>query len=166
MVAYATVAELAQVATDGWRELSQLVSGDPALTGDLLQQKYNGESLDDPALSAAADTTLTQLEDALESVSRYADSYLNQRYRELVPLAAEHYENTGLPFAVAALTLGRLYGLDKSDDMRKALAEQEGYLKDLAAGRASLNYEQPSTPDEPGRMTVNSRPSAFNWDGY
>ena len=67
MVAYATVAELAQVATGGWRELSQLVSGDPGLTGDLLQQKYNGESLDDPALSAAADTTLTQLEDALES---------------------------------------------------------------------------------------------------
>ena len=107
-----------------------------------------------------------RIEDALEAVSRYADSDLDQRYRELVPLAAEHYENTGLPFAVAALTLGRLYGLDKSDDMRKALAEQEGYLKDLAAGRASLNYEQPSTPDEPGRMTVNSRPSAFNWDGY
>ena len=166
MVAYATVAELAQVATDGWRELSQLVSGDPALTGDLLQQKYNGESLEDSAISAVADTTLTRLEDALESVSRYADSYLNQRYRDLVPLVKEHYENTGLPFAVAAITLGRLYGLNKSDDMRKALTEQENYLKDLAAGRASLNYEQPSTPDEPGRMTVNARPSAFDWGGY
>lgn len=167
MAAYATVDELAQVATDGWEELAQFASRNPGVTGHLLQQRFNGESPnEDQALMAAADAALVQLQDLLESVSRYADSYLNQRYRELVPLAPEHYENTGLPFAVAAIALGRLYGLRKSDEMRKAIAEQDSYLRDLAAGRASLNYQQPSTPDEPGRMTVSARPSAFPWDKY
>lgn len=167
MVAYATVAELAQVATDGWEELAQFASRNPGVTGYLLQQRFNGESPDeDPALIAAADSALEQLQELLESVSRYADTYLNQRYRDQVPLVPDLYENTGLPFAVAAIALGRLYGLKKSEDMRKAIAEQDSYLRDLAAGRASLNYQQPSTPDEPGRMTVSARPSAFAWDKY
>ncbi len=168
MVAYATVEELARVATDGWDELAQFAARDePGVTGELLLQRYNEESPDeDQTLIDAADAALASLRELLESVSRYADSYLNQRYRELIPLAQEHYENTGLPFAVAAIALGRLYGLRKSDEMRKAIAEQDGYLRDLAAGRASLNYQQPSTPDEPGRMTVSARPSAFSWDKY
>lgn len=166
-VAYATIDELAQVATDRWDELAQLVSDDRDVTGDLLQRKFNNETLDeDPAVISAVDAALVALQECLESVSRYADTYLNQRYRELIPLAPEHYQDTGLPFAVAAIALGRLYGLRKSDDMRKTLAEQDSYLRDLASGKASLNYQQPSTPDEPGRMKVKAKKSAFDWSNY
>ena len=145
-VAYATIDELAQVATDSWDELAQLISDNRDVTGDLLRARFNAESLsENPSLIAALDEALNALQEQLLSVSRYADTYLNQHYRELIPLASEHYQNTGLPFAVAAIALGRLYGLRKSDDMHKTLTEQENYLRDLAAGKASLNYQQPSS---------------------
>lgn len=166
MAAYATVAELARVAIDGWDELAQFSAQNRDVTGDVLQQVFDGESLDDMALNIDAADALADLTTTLEQVSRYADTYLNQRYRELVPLAVEHYQNTGLGYAVAVIALGRLYGIKQDDDMRKAIKAQEDYLRDLASGKASLDYTQPSTPEPSGRMTVNAKPSAFNWDGY
>lgn len=167
MSAYATLDELAQVATDGWDELAQFASSNPAVTGALLRAHYLAPSPDtDPDLAQDMDSALAKLAALLESVSRYADSYLHQRYRELVPLSPEHYLNTGLPFAVAAIALGRLYGLRQDEEMRKTLAAQEAYLRDLAKGHAGLNYQAPSTPEPDGRMRIKTKPSAFSWGKY
>jgi len=166
MAAYATVAELARVAIDGWDELAQFSTRNPQVTGDMLEQVYNDEPLDDLSLNTDAADGLAELTDTLENVSRYADTYLNQRYRELVPLALEHYQNTGLGYAVAVIALGRMYGIRQSEEMRKTIKAQEDYLRDLASGKASLDYTQPSTPEPSGRMTVVAKPSAFDWGGY
>ena len=167
MSVYASVEELAAVAINGWEELAQFACRNPDVTGVLLEARYRGENTDDEqSAKDDADTALDQLENLLSAVSRYADTYLNQRYRDLVPLAQQYYENTGLPYAVAVIALGRIYGLKQDDDMRKTIKAQEDYLRDLASGKASLDYTQPTTPDEPGRMTVSSRPSAFDMTGY
>ena len=167
MSAYATVEALAAAAINGWEELAQFASRNPAVSGELLEARFRGvDTDDDQSAKDDADAALDQLENLLSATSRYADSYLNQRYRDLVPLAQPYYENTGLPYAVAVIALGRMYGLRVSDEMRKGIKAQEDYLRDLASGKASLDYTEPSTPDEPGRMTVSARPSAFEWDGY
>ncbi|WP_221800444.1 phage protein Gp36 family protein [Oceanobacter mangrovi] len=167
MTAYASLQQLADVAVNGWSELARRSSSHRSVDGDLLQHLAAGET---PAVEAdvlaEGQAAITRLEQYLESVSRYADSYLNQRYRELIPLAAEHYSNTGLPNAVATIALGRLYGAGRSDELKALVAQAENYLRDLAKGVASLDYQQPSTPDQPGRMTVKARPSAFDWGGY
>jgi len=167
MTAYATLEQLAAVAVDGWDELARRASTHRAVTGDLLQQLANGESIAvEPAVQTECDAAMGWLQQLLESVSRYADSYLNQRYRELIPLAAEHYNNTGLPNAVATIALGRLYGAGRSDELKGLVGQAESYLRDLSKGVASLNYQQPSTPDQPGRIGVSAKPSAFDWSGY
>lgn len=167
MSTYATAEQLAQCATDGWDELAEFTSRSRDVTGDLLAARYAGTDTDDSAeAKSAADDSLAKIDQLLTEVSRYADTYLNQRYRELIPLSAEHYDNTGLPWAVAMIALGRLYGIRQTDEMRKGLRAQEDYLRDLAAGRASLDYTQPTTPESAGNMTVKSRPSAFDMTGY
>lgn len=167
MTAYTTLSELAAVAVDGWQELAERCSTHRDVDGDLLQSLAAGDtpSVDADALAEGL-AAITRLETLLEQVSRYADSYLNQRYRELIPLSAEHYQNTGLPNAVAVIALGRLYGAGRTDELKSMVAQAESYLRDLAKGLASLNYSEPSTPDEPGRMVVNARTSAFDWGGY
>lgn len=167
MTAYTTLDELAAVAVDGWQELAERSSAHRDVDGDVLQRLANGETPSVEAnVLAEGQAAMTRLNSLLEQVSRYADSYLNQRYRELIPLSAEHYQNTGLPNAVATIALGRLYGAGRTDELKALVAQAELYLRDLSKGVASLNYSEPSTPDEPGRMTVKARPSAFNWSGY
>ncbi|WP_428243005.1 phage protein Gp36 family protein [Gynuella sp.] len=167
MTAYATVADLAAVALDGWEELAQRTTRDPRVIGELLEQLYNGETpTADADVTALATAALTKLESTLDAVSRYADTYLNQRYRDAIPLAQELYADTGLPFAVASIAMGRLYGVNQSDELRKTIAQSESYLRDLASGVASLNYQQASTPEAPGKMHVKAKSSAFDWSGY
>jgi hypothetical protein len=167
MTRYATLDQLASLAVDGWDELARRSSAHRDVDGALLQALAAGTA---PAVSAevlaAGQAAVAQLNDLLEQVSRYADSYLNQRYRELIPLTEEHYNNTGLPNAVATMALGRVYGAGRTDELKALVAQAENYLRDLSKGVASLNYQQPSTPDQPGRMTVTARPSAFDWSGY
>lgn len=167
MTSYSTLDELATVAVNGWLELAERSSAHRDVDGALLQSLANGETPSVEAdVLAEGQAALARLNSLLEQVSRYADSYLNQRYRELIPLTEEHYSNTGLPNAVATIALGRLYGAGRSDELKGLVAQAESYLRDLAKGIASLNYQQPSTPDQPGRMTVTAKPSAFNWSGY
>jgi len=167
MITYSTLDELAAVAVDGWQELAERSSAHRDVDGDLLQSLANADAPSVEAdVLAEGQAALAQLNNLLEQVSRYADSYLNQRYRELIPLAQEHYQNTGLPNAIATIALGRLYGAGRTDELKALVAQAESYLRDLSKGVASLNYSELSTPDEPGRMTFKARPSAFNWSGY
>lgn len=167
MAAYASLTDLSRTAVDGWSELATHASDSPAVTGDALKELVAGNT---PPLApndlASAQAAVVRLQALLEDVSRYADTYLNQLYREQIPLTEATYRNTGLPYAVTVIALSRLYGIHQTDEMRKSVASAESYLRDLAKGVASLDAASPSTPDAPGRMVVHSRPSEFNWGDY
>lgn len=142
---YATLPDLARVAPGGWLELAQLGRCGPGVTAGLIEAVATAGDLDAWSVDLVAEATaaVTILADALERASRHADTYLVPRYGQR--LTPEAVTGSDLPTVVATITLRRLYGYAATDEMRKATAWADGYLVDLAAGRASLG-----TPDVQG----------------
>lgn len=141
-MAYATPADIARVAAQGWEELAQRASHDPSVTGDLLQATYEGgdRSAWPVEAQAAADEALAVVQEQAKRASRHADTYISPRYPS-VPLAADLVADTDLPTVVATIALRRMYGTALTEEMRKSMLWADDYLRDLSAGRVSLGSQ-------------------------
>lgn len=168
MTRYATPADLARVATDGWDELAQRATRSTLVDGELLRLTFDGgdRSAYDSEAMALADAGLAALDDALERASRHADTYLAPRYQAVMPLGAELIAGSDLPSAVATLALRRLYGHAVPDEVRNGTRWADDYLRDLSTGKASLGQADTATAAVPGRMHISAPAKSFDWDAY
>ncbi|BEU96572.1 DUF1320 family protein [Acidovorax sp. DW039] len=168
MSAYATLTDLVNAATDGWRELAQRGAPDAALDAQLLATisaagDTSAWSAEDVAVATAA---LARLQDALSRASKHADTYLFPRYRAQMPLAADLVQGSSLPAAVAAIALKRLYGAYVPEELRRGAAWADQYLVDLNKGVVSLGGADTEVSQPAGHMVTRAPSSAFDWGGY
>lgn len=135
---YATLADLARVATGGWVDLAQRAGRDARVGGELLRTRAGGGDVSAwPADAvAAADDALAVLGDVLERTSRHADTYINPRFRG--PLPADLVATSDLPTVVATIAYRRLFGAAVGKELAEATRWADQYLRDLADGRVSL----------------------------
>lgn len=168
MTAYATLAELAQAATDGWRELAQRGAPEAVLDSALLFAAANGGDTSGwtPEELGVATAALARLQDALERASRHADTYLFPRYRARMPLPADLVQGSSLPAAVAAIALKRLYGTSVPEELRRGAAWADQYLVDLNKGVVSLGGTDTEVAQPAGHMLTRAPGSAFDWGRY
>lgn len=167
-MAYATVADMARLATRGWDDIAQRATRNARVSGELLRALYEGG---DPGqwpaeLVARARAALDELAGLLERVSRHADTYIAPRYGGVLPLPDHLVAGSDLPSVVAAIALRRLHGVsvpkDASDNTRWA----DEYLRDLAAGRVSLGATDTATAQPPGRMVSKTACKTIDWARY
>lgn len=170
---YATLDDLARVATGGWNDLAQRASSGAVaalVDGELLQASVAG--LDTSAWSVlaqqAAQEALVRLNDALERASRHADTYLFPRYRTALPLSPELLAGSDLPSVVAAIALKRLYGTNIPEDLRRGTQWADDYLLALAKGTVSLGVldEQVAQPAGHTQVRVPARVFGSNLRAY
>ncbi len=167
-MAYATLNDLLAVATAGWSELAQRSDRTGLVDGDLLQATVEGNNRSDWSVPAqeAADNAVLQMNAALANASRHADTYMFPRYRAIMPFPAVLVQGSGLPAAVAAIALKRLYGTAVPEDIRKGTQWAEDYLRDLSKGVVSLGAEDATVAQPPGRMVSRTPDKSFDWEGY
>lgn len=145
---YAEISDLARVATQGWAELAQRVVQDARVDGALLRALAEGGDVSawPTEVVILAEDGLARLMDGLERASRHADTYITPRLGG-VPLSAGLIAASDLPTVVATIAYRRLFGAAASDDIRKATAWADDYLRDFAAGRVSLGGNDPQGAD-------------------
>ncbi|WCM88523.1 phage protein Gp36 family protein [Acidovorax sp. NCPPB 3576] len=168
MAAYATLTDLANAATEGWRELAQRGAPEAVLDSALLSVAAGGgdTSAWEPEAVAVAAAALVRLQDALDRASRHADTYLFPRYRMRMPLPDDLVKGSSLPSAVAAIALKRLYGSSVPEDLRRGAAWADEYLRDLAKGQVSLGGTDTEVAQPAGHVVTRAPGSAFNWGAY
>lgn len=145
---YATLTDLARVATNGWAELAQRAAQDARVDGALLRAVAEGAELGAwaPDVVALAEAAHARLIADLERASRHADTYITPRLAGL-PLSPELVAGSDLPTVVASIAYRRLYGAAASDDIRKSTAWADQYLRDFADGRVSIGGNDPQGAD-------------------
>ena len=77
-MAYATVADVARVATRGWDDIAQRAVQNARVAGETLRALYSGESVAGVAADVLelAQRGLALVADTLERASRHADTYI------------------------------------------------------------------------------------------
>jgi phage gp36-like protein len=145
---YAELSDLVRVSTHGWDELAQRVVQDARVDGALLRAVAEGADVSGwpDEVVALAGEGLARIVDGLERASRHADTYITPRLGG-VPLSPGLIAASDLPTVVATIAWRRLYGVAASDDIRKATAWADDYLRDFAAGRVSLGGNDPQGAD-------------------
>ncbi len=168
MSAYATLTDLANAATDGWRELAQRGAPDAVLDSALLTvAAAGGDTSAWPSDEVAVTTVaIARLQDALDRASKHADTYLFPRYRAQMPLPTDLVQGSSLPAAVAAIALKRLYGSSVPEDLRRGAAWADQYLADLNKGVVSLGGTDTEVAQPAGHMVTRAPSSAFDWGRY
>ena len=168
MSAYATMNDLANAATEGWRELAQRGAPEAVLDSAMLLMVATGGDTSGWTVEevAVATTALARLQDALERASRHADTYLFPRYRASMPLPTELVLGSSLPSAVAAIALKRLYGTSVPEELRRGAAWADQYLADLSKGVVSLGEADIEVAQPAGRVVTRAPSSTFDWKGY
>lgn len=144
---YATLADLARVATAGWDDLAQRAVSDARVTGQLLRTLAEaGDTSAWPAeVVLEAGHALVVLEDTLDRASRHADTYINPRYRG--PLADALVAASDLPTVVATIAYRRLFGAQLPKEVAEGTRWADAYLRDLADGRVSLGQHDAQGAD-------------------
>ena len=167
-MAYATLADMARVATRGWDDIAQRAAQDARVSGALLRELYEGGNPDNWQAEAVARArvALADLADLLERVSRHADTYIAPRYVGQLPLPAHLVAGSDLPSVVAAIALRRLMGASVPKDAADNTRWADEYLRDLAAGRVSLGGTDDATAQPPGRMVSKTACKNFDWRRY
>ena len=168
MTAYATMSDLANAATEGWRELAQRGAPEAVLDSALLLMVATGGDTSGWTVEevAVATTALARLQDALDRASRHADTYLFPRYRASMPLPTDLVLGSSLPAAVAAIALKRLYGTSVPEELRRGAAWADQYLVDLSKGVVSLGGADTEVAQPAGRVVTRTPSSTFDWRGY
>ena len=168
MSAYATMNDLANAATEGWRELAQRGAPEAVLDSALLFAVATGGDTSSwtPEEMAVATAALARLQDALDRASRHADTYLFPRYRASMPLPTDMVLGSSLPGAVAAIALKRLYGTSVPEELRRGAAWADQYLVDLSKGVVSLGGADTDVAQPAGRVVTRTPSSTFDWRGY
>lgn len=135
---YATVFDLARVATGGWNELAERTVQDARVTGALLEASATSADRSEwgEVLWPLADAALASLADTLARTSRYADAFIVPRYGAI--LSTSLVAASDLPTAVATIALRRLRGTMVSQEIHDATKWADDYLRDIASGRLSL----------------------------
>lgn len=148
-MSYATLADLARIATAGWDELAQRGVRDARVSGQLLRTlAEGGDTSAWPAeVVTEGEHALVVLEESLDRASRHADTYIAPRFGTPVP--PELVATSDLSSVVAAIALRRLYGTTVPKEVLDGTKWADDYLRDVAAGRVSLgNADAPGTdPD-------------------
>ena len=168
MAAYATLTDLANAATDGWRELAQRGAPEAVLDSALLfvAASDGDTSAWQPDEVAVATAALARLQDALDRASRHADTYLFPRYRARMPLPVDLVQGSSLPGAVAAIALKRLYGTSVPEELRRGAAWADQYLADLNKGTVSLGGTDTEVAQPAGHMVTRAPSGSFDWGRY
>lgn len=145
---YATLSDLARVATAGWNELAQRAAQDARITGALLRALDEGQATSGwpDEVVELAHTAHARLVEDLERASRHADTYITPRLGG-VPLSPGAVAASDLPTVVASIAYRRLYGAAAPEEIRKSTAWADDYLKDFAAGRVSIGGNDPQQAD-------------------
>ena len=154
---YATVYDLARVATGGWAELAERTAQDARVDGALLEATANGADRADwgEAVWPLADAALASLEDTLARTSRYADGFIAPRYGAV--LSTSLLASSDLPTAVATIALRRLRGTTISREVHDATRWADAYLSDIASGRISLGTLDAQGQDPASRHSFTPR---------
>lgn len=100
---------------------------------------------------------------AIAAAERLADGYLAARYT--LPLEQALIDGSSLPDKVADIARYHLYDNAPTDQVERAYRDAVAWLKDVAAGRATLG-EQDTTQAAPGRALRGRGVSGFDWDAY
>ena len=168
MTAYATMNDLANAATEGWRELAQRGAPEAVLDSALLFAVATGGDASGwtPEEVAVATAALARRQDALDRASRHADTYLFPRYRAFMPLPIDIVLCSSMPGAVAAIALKRLYGTSVPEELRRGAAWADQYLVDLSKGVVSLGGADNEVAQPAGHMATRAPGSAFDWGRY
>ena len=168
MSAYATMNDLANAATEGWRELAQRGAPEAVLDSALLFAVAMGGDASGwtPEEVAVATAALARLQDALDRASRHADTYLFARYRASMPLPTDMVLGSSLPGAVAAIARKRLYGTSVPEELRRGAAWADQYLVDLSKGVVSLGGADTEVAQPAGRMVTRAPHGSFDWGRY
>ena len=165
---YATVADVARVATRGWDDIAQRAVQNARVAGETLRALYSGESVAGVAADVLelAQRGLALVADTLERASRHADTYIQPRYQGQLPLPAHLVSGSDLPTVVATIAYRRLMGASLSEDTDRNTAWAEKYLRDLADGRVTLGATDNATPQPPGRMSSSAPCKTIDWNQY
>lgn len=110
------------------------------------------DDIDDDVLAAA-----------IANAERVANSYLAPRYP--LPLAQGLVDGSALPYQVGNVVRYFLYGARPTEEVESRYEEAIAWLKDLAAGRASLG-ETDAVATPAGRMVTAAGVSGVDWDTY
>lgn len=153
---YATLSDLARVATNGWDEIAQRVAQDARVDGGLLRAVSEGDDTSawPVAVVATAQDAYARILDTLVRASRHADTYITPRLGG-APLAPAQVAASDLPTVVATIAYRRLHGAAVSEDLRKSTAWADQYLRDFADGRVSIGGND-------SRLTDSETYSAFS----
>lgn len=115
---------------------------------------------------AAADEAVKRVEAALTESTSLCNSYISKTH--VLPLSADAVANSAL--RRACMDIAR-YELMVDEDRLTDVAESRYkaaivWLKDIAAGRASLGEDEQSPSDLSGRVQIKQGSSRHNWDSY
>ena len=167
-MAYATVADVARVATRGWDDIAQRAVQNARVAGETLRALYSGESVAGVAADVLelAQRGLALVADTLERASRHADTYIQPRYQGQLPLPAHLVSGSDLPTVVATMGYRRLMGASLPEEIRKNTDWAEKYLRDVAAGLVTFGATDNTTPQPPGRMVSSTSCKTIDWERY
>lgn len=167
-MSYATLDDLARIATGGWLDLAQRAVRDARVTGELLRTlAEGGDTSGWPAeVVTVAGQAITRLTDSLGRASRHADTYIAPRYQGVLPLPAELVAGSDLPSVVAAIAYRRLYGATLPKELQEGTRWADDYLRDLGAGRVSLGAADTAIAQPPGRMVSSAPQKTIDWSRY
>ena len=137
----------------------------PAVNGTLLQLTVEGGdrsaySADD---QAAADKAVALILVKLNDANREIDSYLRSRHS--LPLDQTVVDGSPLDRIAADIVRYQISGELVSDDASGRYTKAIAWLRDVAAGRATLG-EVDATPTTSGRVVLRGGVSGTDWDAY
>lgn len=161
---YATALELLQRFGD--REMAERGAPDaPEVTGALLRLTVEGgdRSAYSQAEQDAADTALARIEGALDDATKTINSYL---IAYTLPLEQALIDASNLPQINGDMARYHLYDDGAPEFVKDRYDAAMKWLRDIAAGKASLGPEDTSAAAPTGRVVARQGCSRFDWGSY
>lgn len=112
----------------------------------------------------AADQALVHIDAAIDSASRYMDSYISPRYS--LPLDASLVADSSLADVCADITRHRLMDDRVTEAVENRFVQARAWLRDISMNKASLGEQDTGTATPQGRMVVKGGQSNTDWETF
>lgn len=146
------------------REIAQLATPSQytVVTDVLLELTITGgdRSSYSPQDIQAADAAVNVINEALNGASKFMDSYLESQYQ--LPLPQGQIGASTLPPICGDIARYKLYDDKPTDVVRKRFEDALHWLRDVAAGRASLGAGEPASTTSGGSVVVSGPGRIFS----
>ena len=161
---YVTALQLIDMFGD--KEVALLSSEDPAVTDVLLRLTIEGgdRSAYSAADQTAADQALVKLAGAIDSATRFINSYISPRYT--LPLAQALVDGSSLADVCADIARHRLSDDRVTEEVENRFNQARSWLRDISINKASLGELDTATATPQGQVKTEQGVSKTDWDTY